>query len=261
MYQRKSNAAKQKAGFTDVDDYMEKGAPGPRHMVHLKLPINHFLLKQNKAMRVWKQQIEIKTRNALYLAIGIIFLAGLIEVRHDEWPHTPNVCNYLDYRWHLQFVCDYGAAETGLRHHTITVICPFKRKTLNSVKEKWSEQPITDNDTFRDIFLATAILRLDCQWVFPCTHCPSSPSTYVSARMWDPPNTATAGANLSTAATTDPTTHSSPAALLSKLSITMMARWWKFSPSQVRSKAQMVRPRFSNSGHRVGEPLPIYCTR
>ena len=123
---------------------------------------------------------------------------------------------------------------------------PFNRVTINSVMEKGSKDPKTEDDTFcrhrfrrrRSKIGYSTSLR---EYPLP------KYSLYVSATTCDPPVIATRDAELPTAATTDSSTATSCVASTAKRSTTSTATRRKLPFSQVRMKVHIVSPRSSNS--------------
>ena len=123
---------------------------------------------------------------------------------------------------------------------------PFSRVTMNSVMEKGSNDPKTEDDTFCIHRLRRRRSKIGysasmCEYPLP------KYSLYVSATTCDPPEIATRDAELPTAATTDPNTATSCVASTVKRSTTSTATRRKVPFSQVRMKAHTVSPRSSNS--------------
>ena len=123
---------------------------------------------------------------------------------------------------------------------------PFSRVTINSVIEKGSKDPKTEEDTFcrhrfrrrrPKIGYSTNL----CEYPLP------KYSLYVSGSTCDPPEIATRDAELRTAATTDPSTVASCVASTVKRSTTSTATRRKVPFSHVRTKAHSDSPRSSNS--------------
>ena len=122
---------------------------------------------------------------------------------------------------------------------------PFSRVTINSVMEKGSNDPKTEDDTFcrqrlrrRSKIGYSTSLR---EYPLP------KYSLYVSATTCDPPEITTRDAELPTAATTDASTATSCVASTAKRSTTSTATRRKVPLSQVRTKVHNVSPRSSNS--------------
>ena len=123
---------------------------------------------------------------------------------------------------------------------------PFSRVTMNSVMEKGSNDPKTEDDTFcihrlRRRRSKSGYSASLCEYPLP------KYSLYVSATTCDPAEIATRDAELPTAATTDPSTATSCVESTVKRSKTSTATRRKVSFSQVRMKAHTVSPRSSNS--------------
>ena len=124
---------------------------------------------------------------------------------------------------------------------------PSRRVTINSVIEKGSEDPKTEEDTFckhrfRRLRSKMAYSTNLCEYPLP------KYSLYVSASKCDPPEIATRDAELSTAATTDPSTATLwCVASTVKRSTTSTATRRKVPFSHVRMKAHSDSSRSSNS--------------
>ena len=123
---------------------------------------------------------------------------------------------------------------------------PFIRVTMNSVMEKGSNDPKTEDETFCRHRLRRLRSKIGystslCDYPLP------KYSLYVSATTCDPPEIATRDAELPTAATTEPSTATSCVASTVKRSTTSTATRRKAPFSQVRMKAHTVWPRSSNS--------------
>ena len=103
---------------------------------------------------------------------------------------------------------------------------PFRRVTINSVKEKGSKDPKTEEETF-----CKQLLKRRRPKMGYCTSLYLYPlpkySPYVSAKTCDPPETATRDAEPPHADTTDPSTDSSCVASTAKRSVTSTATRWK----------------------------------
>ena len=120
------------------------------------------------------------------------------------------------------------------------------RVTRNSVTEKGSKDPKTQDDTFckhrfrrrrSEMGYSTSL----CEYPLP------KYSLYVSASTCDPPEIATGDAELPTAATTGPSTATSCVASNVKRSTTSTATRWKVPFYHVLMKAHSDSPRSSNS--------------
>ena len=123
---------------------------------------------------------------------------------------------------------------------------PLSRVTMNSVLEKGSKDPKTEDDTFCKHRFRRRRSKMGystslCEYPLP------KYSLYVSATTCDPPEIATRDAELPTAATTDPTTATSSVASIAKRSTTSTATRRKVPFSHVRMKAHSDSPRSSNS--------------
>ena len=123
---------------------------------------------------------------------------------------------------------------------------PFSRVTMNSVIEKGSKDPKTEEDTFckhrfRRRRSKTGYSTNLCEYPLP------KYSLYESASTCDPPESETRDAELPTAATTDPSTVTSWAASTVKRSTTSTATRRKVPFSHVRTNAHSHSPRSSNS--------------
>ena len=124
---------------------------------------------------------------------------------------------------------------------------PFSRVTKNSVIDKGSKDPKTEEDTFCKHRFRRRRSKMGyptnlCEYPFP------KYSLYVSASTCDPPEIATKDAELPTAATTDPSTASSCVASTVKRSTTSTAARRKVPFCHVRMKAHCDSPRSSNLG-------------
>ena len=123
---------------------------------------------------------------------------------------------------------------------------PFSRVTMNSVMEKGSKDPKTEDDPFCRQRLRRRRSKIGystslCEYPLP------KYSLKVSASTCGPPEIATRDAELPTAATTDPSTATSCVASTVKRSTTSTATRRKVPFSHVRMKAHTVSPRSSNS--------------
>ena len=123
---------------------------------------------------------------------------------------------------------------------------PFSRVTINSVMEKGSNDPKTEDDTFCRQRLRRRRSKIGYSTSLREYPLPKH-SLYVSATTCDPPEIATRDAELPTAATTDPSTATSCVASTAKRSTTSTATRRKVPFSQVRTKVHNVSPRTSNS--------------
>ena len=123
---------------------------------------------------------------------------------------------------------------------------PFRRVTIDSVIEKGSKDPKTEDDTFCKHRFRICRSKLGystslCEYPLP------KYSLYVSASTCDPPEIATRDAELPTADTTDPSTDTSWVASTVKRSTTSTANRRKVPFSHVLMKAHSDSPRSSNS--------------
>ena len=123
---------------------------------------------------------------------------------------------------------------------------PFRRVTMNSVIEKGSKDPKTEEDTFCKHRFRRRRSKMGysanlCEYPLPKF------SLYVSASTCDRPEIATRDVELPTAATTDPSTATSCVASTVKLSTTSTSTRLKVPFSHVRMKAHSDSPRCSNS--------------
>ena len=122
----------------------------------------------------------------------------------------------------------------------------FRHVTINSVIEKGSKDPKTEEDTFCKHRFRRRRSKMGycaslCEYPLP------KYSLYVSASTCDPPEIATRDAELPTAATTDPSTATSCEASTVKRSTTSTATRRKVPLSHVRMKAHSNSPCSSNS--------------
>ena len=123
---------------------------------------------------------------------------------------------------------------------------PFRRVTINSVIEKGSKYPKTEEETFCKHRFKRHRSKMGystnlCEYPLP------KYSLYVSPNTCDPPETATRDAEPPTADTTDPSTDSSCVASTAKRSATLTATRRKVPFSHVRMKAHNDSPHTSNS--------------
>ena len=123
---------------------------------------------------------------------------------------------------------------------------PFRRLTTNSVIEKGSKDPKTEDDTFCKHRFRRRRSKMGystslCEYPLP------KYSLYVLDNTCDPPEIATRDAEPTTADTTDPSTDSSWEASTAKRSATSTATRRKVPLSHVRMKAHSDSPHSSNS--------------
>ena len=123
---------------------------------------------------------------------------------------------------------------------------PFSRVTMNSVIEKGSKDPKTEEDTFCKQRFRRRRSKMGystslCEYPLP------KYSLYVSASTCDPPEIATRDVELPTAATTDPSTATSCQGSTVKRSTTSTGTRRKEPFSHVLMKAHSDSPRSSNS--------------
>ena len=123
---------------------------------------------------------------------------------------------------------------------------PFSRVTINSVMEKGSNDPKTEDDTFCRQRLRRRRSKIGYSTSLREYPLPKY-SLYVSATTCDPPEIATRDAELPTAATTDPSAATSCVASTANRSTTSTATRRKVPFSQVRTKVHIASPRSSNS--------------
>ena len=123
---------------------------------------------------------------------------------------------------------------------------PFKHVTINSVIEKGSKDPKTEEDTFcKHRFKRRRSKMGDSTSL--CVYPLHRDSPYVSANTCNPPETATRDAEPPTAATTDLSTANSCVASTTKRSLTFTATRRKVPFSHVRMNAHNDSPRSSKS--------------
>ena len=120
---------------------------------------------------------------------------------------------------------------------------PFRRVTINSVIEKGSKDPKTEDDTFCKHRFRRRRSKMGystnlCEYPLP------KYSLYVSPNTCDPPETSTRDAEPPTADTTAPSTDNSCVASTAKRSATLTATRRKV---HVRTTAHNDSPRSSNS--------------
>ena len=123
---------------------------------------------------------------------------------------------------------------------------PFRCVTINSVIEKGSKNPKTEDDTFCKHRFRRRRSKMGystslCEYPLP------KYSLYESAHTCDPPEIATRDAELPTADTTEPSTDKSWVASITKRSTTSTATRRKVPFSHVLMKAHSDSPRSSNS--------------
>ena len=123
---------------------------------------------------------------------------------------------------------------------------PFRRVTINSVIEKGSKDPKTEEDTFCRHRFRRRRSKMGYSTSF-CEYPLPKYSLYVSTSTCDPPEIATRDAELPTADTTDPSTATSWVASPVKRSTTSTATRRKVPFSHVLMKAHSDPPRSSNS--------------
>ena len=121
---------------------------------------------------------------------------------------------------------------------------PFRRVIINSVIEKGSKDPKTEEDTFCKNRFRRRRSKMGYSTSLGEYPLPKK-TLYVSASTCDPPETR--DAELPTAATTDPSTATSCVASAVKRLTTSTATRWKVPFSHVRMKAHSDSPRSSNS--------------
>ena len=122
----------------------------------------------------------------------------------------------------------------------------FRRVTINSVIEKGSKDPKTEEETFCKHCFKRCRSKMGYSTNF-CEYPLPKYSLYVSPNTCDPPEIATTDAEPPTADTTDPSTDSSCVALTAKRSATLTATRLEVPFSHVRMKAHNDSPRSSNS--------------
>ena len=123
---------------------------------------------------------------------------------------------------------------------------PFRRVTINSVIEKGSKDPKTEDETFCKHRFRRRRSKMGystnlCEYPLPKN------SLHVSPNTCDPPETATRDAEPPTADTIDLSTDSSCLTSTAKRSVTFTATRRKVPFSHVRMKAQNDSPHSSNS--------------
>ena len=123
---------------------------------------------------------------------------------------------------------------------------PFTRVTINSVMEKGSKDPKTEEETFCKHRFKRRRSKMGystslCEYQLP------KYSLNVSAKTCDPPETATRDAEPPPATTTDPSTDNSCVTSTAKRSATFTATRRKVPFSHVRMNAHDDSPRSSNS--------------
>ena len=123
---------------------------------------------------------------------------------------------------------------------------PFRRVTINSIKEKGSKYQKTEEETFCKHRFKRRRSKMGNSTSL-CVYPLPRYSLYVSINTCDPPETATRDAEPPTAATTDPRSANSCVASTARRSITLTATRRKMPFSHVRMKAHNDSPRSSIS--------------
>ena len=236
---------------------MEQAEFASCHLSNIKIAIDFLLLKG-------KQQDEgAKIANELKSAECIIPLSCRRQSFYQSpwgrprWEATlPRFCwrpqqamalTALRWWWHDE---DWNVTSSSR-----DALHPSRRVTINSVIEKGSKDPKTEEETFCKHRFKRRRSKMGystslCVYPLPIF------SPYMSASTGDPPETATRDAKPPTADTTDPSTDSSCVASTAKRSVTVTATRRKvpFPTSAWRPTMTHHVPRIQ--GCKNGEPLP-----
>ena len=115
--------------LTDFKKKMQQTELHSRYLVHIEVPVNSLLLKQNTAqwMRVWETAPTRPKRGRTYhKTIPIVFASRLFQVGDNQGPNADDVGNNVDKMWHTQVVGQDGLFQSGTRGHPITRLSTFQ---------------------------------------------------------------------------------------------------------------------------------------
>ena len=118
-----------KARFTDFTDHVELVELGRPYSVNVEIPIDSFLLKKTKILKLECNKLERRSR-MLYTTKLSPSLSSPVSL-NQETMKAQTTSNDLNQRRHLQTICDDGAGEIGSQHHPVTVFCPLQASDDN----------------------------------------------------------------------------------------------------------------------------------
>ena len=213
-----------------------------------KKAIESFLLKEKTAR--WRKEIYKWTKKC-----RMYYTTKLSP--SDFWPVS---LRYTTMRGHIPTMLLTTSTGDGIDSSPVMMArqrldrdiiqsrcsAPFRRVTINSVIEKGSKDPKTEEDTFCKHRFRRRRSKMGystnlCEYPLPKN------SLYVSANTCDPPELATRDAEPPTAATTDSSTANSCVTSIAKRSATFTATRRKVPFSHVRMKSHSDSPRSSKS--------------
>ena len=101
---------------------MEQAEFAAGHVIDVEIAIDSLLLKGKQQDEGVEIANEINLQNELYhKAVAVSLPTSLLEVHHDERPHSHDVADDLNKRRHRQLSSDDGTAKTRSGHHPIAM--------------------------------------------------------------------------------------------------------------------------------------------
>ena len=236
----------QEAGHTDLENQMEQTEFAAGHLIDVEIAIDSLLLKRKQQDEGVKIANEIKRAECTTKLSPSVFRP--VSLRYTTMRgHTPTMLLTTSTGGGIDSP-PVMMARQRLDLDIIQSQCsaPFRRVTINSVIEKGSKDPKTEEDTFCKHHFRKRRSKMGystslCEYPLP------KYSLYVSASTCDPPEIAARDAEPPTADTTDPSTDTSWVASTVKRSTTSTATRWKVPFSHVLMKAHSDSTRSSNS--------------
>ena len=108
--------------LTDFKKEMQQTELHSCHLVHVEVPVNSLLLKQNTAQLIWVSKLHHhdQTRGKPYQkTIPVIFASRLFQMGDNQGPNANDVGNDVDQMWHTQVVGQDGFFQSGTGRHPI----------------------------------------------------------------------------------------------------------------------------------------------
>ena len=238
----------QEAGLTDLENQMEQAEFAAGHLMDVEIAIDSLLLKSKNQDEGVEIAHEKKTCRMYYTTKLSPSVFRPVSLRYTTMRgQTPTMLLTTSTRDGIDS-SPVMMARRRLDRDIIQSRCsaPFRRVTINSVIEKGSKDPKTEDDTFYKHRFRRRRSKMGystslCEYPLPKN------SLYVSTRTCNPPEITTRDAELPAADTTHPSTDTSSVASTVKRSTTSTATRRKVPFSHVLMKAHSDSPRSSNS--------------
>ena len=93
--------------LTDFKKEMQLTELHSCHLVHVEVPVNSLLLKQNTAQLLWVSILHQhdQTRGRPYhKTIPVVFASHLLQIGENQGPNANDVGDDVDQMWHTQVV-------------------------------------------------------------------------------------------------------------------------------------------------------------